>query len=231
MSETKQKGKEDSQRRKVALALVWLEPDHLVGISKYARQAEWIVDIVPLHTPSKFTSWKGDGIICQLHLNVEGYVEAVRNCPVPKVELAGYIPELGIPVVKPDYYDAGRKCAEHFAERGFTHFLFVGRGVAGDSRYALVDGFGDLVRSKGGAFDFHTCNVSTDPDEGHYLPAYQSLDRDLRERLAAAPKPLAVLAEDASLGVTVVDVCVDEGILIPEEVAVVTAGSSEGCAT
>jgi LacI family transcriptional regulator len=211
----------------VAQVFVWHEPTHVTGITRYGRKAGWIVDYIQLSPSEALASYKGDGLICQLHPSWESLIEVVRRCPLPKVELGGYVPDLKIPLVSPDYYAGGRLAAEHFLERGFRHFAFLSSRHQGRPRNSLIDGFRERVLVGGGALDVLTWEGSTPESSDSSDPTDEGPKDELEMRLCSLPKPLALLAEDPFLGVAVVDRCEEAGILVPEEVAIVALGISE----
>jgi LacI family transcriptional regulator len=162
-------------------------------------------------------------------------VGIVRDLHVPKVDLAGYLGDPEIPVVEPDYRAMGRMVAEHFLERMFRNYLVVGSGLAiATARLACAE-LRDTVEARGysvSVLDTHLPKYTTLPD-GREVPFERCMQDDLstmsRRRLAhdisKAPTPLAVFVPTDIDAVDLVEACQAEGLLIPEQVSIVTISS------
>jgi LacI family transcriptional regulator len=119
-----------------------------------------------------------------------------------------------------DSEGAGRMAAEHFFERGFEHFAFVGlRG----RRWSQLrsDAYCSVVRKRG--FDPHVYRPpSCKTDVG------REKDRaNLGQWIKSLPKPLGVMACNDDRGYEVLDACRWAQICVPEEVAVIGVDNDE----
>lgn len=216
--------------RRVLQAFVWYDQSHRVGIARYARQSNWVLDFTTSDLMEDYLLWTGDGIICQLHPGFETSSRIVRKLNCPKVDLAGYLDDWNMPVVVPDYHAAGTMVAQHFYERGLEHFAYFGEmRKPGRISFPLERGFTEGLASLGTSpILLHWDNpevTGTAPGETHaremrdtYSPRVTEW---LKKKLLSMPKPVGILVLGTELVEDLMAACHDVGLLIPEEVAVV----------
>jgi LacI family transcriptional regulator len=213
----------------VVEAFVWSESAHHCGIERYAREAGWVLRSAPVHRPDLLASWKCDGIICQLHRSAKDFVAAVRGVRVPKVELAGYVDDLEAPIVKPDYRAVGRLAAEHFIDRGFRDFAFLGPTDKRPVAYDLRKGFEEHLSSIG--VPTHIISTqdqeSDDPYQGYDNENWRTLWSAIGGKVSDLPKPVGLLVWHIDSVVDLVEGCWELGFLIPEQVAIVSLSGVE----
>jgi LacI family transcriptional regulator len=147
---------------------------------------------------------------------------ALQRKGLPVVDLRRLIPVKGIPWVGPDDAEACRLVWEHFRDRGFTRFAFVGEPLgihrAMDAR---ADHFGELVRQSGAPyFEIRLA----DPPAGD---RWDKQCKQLRRWLARLPLPIAVMACNDDVGLRVLDACRRASLRVPDEVAVAGVGNDE----
>ena len=127
------------------------------------------------------------------------------------------------PCVVWDSAAIGRMAAEYFLERHYERFAFVGH-VYGDSYWSVARerSFRAALRAGG----HRRCHV--------YAPCTEAEQRDWaveRSRmemwLKALPKPVALFAPNDRRGKQVLDACLDAGISVPDEVAVLGVDNDE----
>ena len=211
-------------RRQVVEAFVWSDDAHQIGIERYAREAGWVLRSAPVHKPDLLASWRSDGIICQLHQDAKDFVAAVRRVKAPKVEMAGYLDDPDVPVVKPDYRAVGRLAAEHFLERGFRDFAFIGpldnRPVTTDLRRGFEDHLGSIGVS---VHDIDTKDQESDDIYQEYDNEYwRTLWSTISGKVSDLPKPVGVLVWNLNSVTDLIEGCEELGFLIPEQVAIVS---------
>ena len=114
------------RHRRVLVAMAWHEVDHMVGITRYAREKGWILQPISPGEEDMLKPGEVDGVICQLHGGFPEYTRRVNALRVPKVELYHFNPCARLPHVEPDFVEAGRMVANHFLENNFRHILFLG---------------------------------------------------------------------------------------------------------
>ena len=219
-------------RRRIILAAVWLEDVQFMGIAKYAWEAHWNLTRIEPDQEDRLRLRAVDGVICQLYPSRKKFVNAVKGLHCPKVELSNYVPAMRLPRVMPDFYEVGRQAAQHFLERGFTHFLFIGKHIQVQREHTYYQGYSGMLSTAG--FSPRIIWVEdqpvTTPDR---LSSHTILDenstrarQELLSELTKLPKPLAVFTQLDCHAIDLVDACHEAGIRIPEQVAIVTVSES-----
>lgn len=186
------------------------------GVLKYvAGRRDWRVvgGVTPRQADDVFRRWPPDGVITS-------FPEAVpAGLPVVGV----ISPFEGIPSVAMDDARASALGVEHFRERGFRHFAFVGhRGEWwSDAREA----------------GFRAALLRWIPDLHQPLPRFVSggfspglwlaSSRRLSTWLSRLPKPVAVMASNDTRGRETIDAALMAGLRVPDDVAVLGVDNDE----
>lgn len=186
----------------------------VTGILQYAKEhGPWHIFVEP-HGPGEPlqlpASWHGSGVIAR----------------VADREAAQTLDALGVPVVNissiridgtdyPRIMTAAEPCArlaaDFLRERGFQHFAYVGDSSEGYVQ-CLYEAFSAVLKSRG-----RSCRLIS-PD----------LKRDaLGRQLASLPKPAGVLCWGPTIGRSVIEACLEAGINVPHEIAVLGADYDE----
>jgi LacI family transcriptional regulator len=190
----------------------------LAGILRHVREHEpWTV-FLPEHgrgTPplEALAKWAGDGVIARIETeSTARSIERLRRqfgIPVIDVSAARLVADL--PYVETDDVAIAAVAADHFFERDFRHFAFLG-----DDRFRWSDNrcraFVEAVAARG-----H--EVAVFSPRGSRAPPADD-DEAVEAWLARLPKPVALLACYDSRGRQVIDACRRAGIAVPDEVAV-----------
>jgi LacI family transcriptional regulator len=139
---------------------------------------------------------------------------ALRKTGLPVVDIAGEIPGLDLPVVRLDNPAIGRTMAEHLIERGFRRLAFIGmRGPkwAEQRRAAFIE-----AAAKRG--------LDVAEQDSPYDPLPLQLDETVRGRLQRwlvdLPKPVGIAACNDHTGRSVLDLCRELDLAVPEDIAV-----------
>lgn len=205
----------------ILLALGWYSTALHRGIAKYARQAGWVLDLTMTRHGFVPRVWRGDGIICLLHKELELY-DFVKSAGKPVVNIGdANLP--GIPSVHTDSTKVGRMAADHFIERGFRHTAFFLR-INSPSGHERCAAFRARVEETGGEFhmiDWHAHS------KGAANYTENELIEWLGKRIKALPKPLAVFAQHDEVAIDVLYACQDRGIRVPEQVVVLGVDDDE----
>ena len=195
------------------------------GIVNYSQHGPWYLWIrsggqdTPLWLPP---GWRGDGIIARV--GTPAAARRVRAAGVPVVnisaiELAG----VDFPRVATDLTAAGRMAAEHLLDRGFVHFAYYGL-----AHRAYVDrhyrGFADAVSAVCDPCPFY--GTTFDSGAGART-AWITRQRGLSRWLKTLTKPVGVVAWTTELGRELIHASRREGLLVPEQVAVLAADNDE----
>lgn len=201
-------------RPHVLLALGWYSEGLHSGVAKFAKEANWVLDASLLHSFKPSQTWYGDGIVCVAGVN-DTLDRFIRSWRKPVVNI-GYTPTPGIPRVASDPDAVMQMALDHFQSHGFCHFAFYlhNRNIG---PLAKMRAFEAAVRNADG--DFHVLNLPVAKKRGEPYAL-----RDPYRWLANAVKklrfPLAVVAETDDPAIQVLHACVESGIEIPQQVAV-----------
>lgn len=185
------------------------------GIAAFAnRHGPWHLHVVPEGERRALPhGWKGDGIIARLSTPAVAREILAVGCPVVNVSgisLDG--PSSRVPRVFNDLQATGAMAARHFLDRGFRNFAYVGPPKLA------------YVREHQDAF---AAALETAGHGGHSLglnPGLETAGRPSRliTWLMSLPRPVGVLTWANVQGRAVIDACRRAGLLVPEDVAVLS---------
>lgn len=196
----------------------------LHGVADFlAAHGPWDVFVEPRgfhEEPRLPRGWSGDGLL--VRLVSPALAGTIRRAGVPAVNvswLGGHTP--AIPQVVSDEQACGRLAAEHFLERGFESFAFVGPPERLGYGPALAGAFDRHVRGAG-----HRCDVFAPPGAARRRTLYE--DRVRLERwLGALARPVGIVTWNGESAREVVSVCGRLGIRVPEDIAVLCVEHDE----
>jgi LacI family transcriptional regulator len=205
-------------RRRIMLAMEWLDYELNMGIAEYARAAGWIIDDVASHTGSPAATWRGDGIIALLRHRDSELTRFVLAANVPVVDLVSELPQLHIPRVLADNHAIGRTAAEHLISCGLHHLAFLN---VWDSRVEQerMEGFRLAAESAGHVF--HPIEFHGGQARQGRIDDSQGMLNWLRDRLLELPKPLGAMGQHDREAIYIIQACELAALRIPEQVAVV----------
>jgi LacI family transcriptional regulator len=145
---------------------------------------------------------------------VERFQRIARTCPT--VVLGGNTISIDAPVVHEDDAAASQLAAEHFLQRGYRHFGWYSTfHLEVDERRRET--FRRTVELAGGDF---ICL-----DELPTTAGWRARCRSLQKRLPSVPKPLAVLAVDDFRAAELLEICLDAGLRVPADIAILGIGN------
>jgi LacI family transcriptional regulator len=194
----------------------------LRGIADYARiHGPWIFHFsvdAPLRSVPSRDLWDGDGIIAQPHQNKE-LLEQLRASGMPVVSLSGPPGFSGFPSVRPNQEAVPKLALDHFRQRGFVRFAYVG---SPSERFWPRTGemFKGMCEEAG-----YTCETY----EASYDSALHSPHKlaPMSEWLKSLKKPIALLAGNDARAREVLDACRLANLHVPEAVAVLGVNDDE----
>lgn len=206
------------------LLLDWYSRSYHSGVARYAREAGWVLNAYSAHIrPGEFIpDWRGDGILAMVH-NEEPTGVFCREANVPAVDLAWQCPGMNFPRVLHDNHAHGKLAAEHFIQRGFRHFAFRGEKNPLWSEEERFAGFSTHLADHG----YHCHRLRWNGAGRRSGATPRQHQQALAESLKELPTPLAVMAHNDDSGVAVIDACLNAGLLVPEQVAVVACDNDE----
>ena len=185
------------------------------GVAAFAnRHGPWHLHVAPEGERQALPhGWKGDGIIARLSTPAVARSILAIGCPV--VNVSGITLE-GVSQratrVFNDLQATGEMAARHFLDRGFRNFAYVG-----PPKLAYVrehqEAFTAALDRAGHACHAHGLN-----------PGLETAGRPDRliEWLTSLPKPVGVLTWANVQGRAVIDACRRAGLLVPEDVSVLS---------
>ena len=190
------------------------------GILAYANEVGpwhvWANAGAPDTYESLPPGWRGDGLIARVAS--ESLAEDIMKSGVPVVNVAdSSIDGFSSPCVRTDDRVGTQMAAEHFSERGFRNIAFVGpRHDANPIHYA--EAFHQAL-----ADHDLSCDVFKLKENENISGQYD----ELTEWLVALPKPVGILVWGHSNGRDVVDCCMEAGISVPHDIAILAGTYDE----
>jgi LacI family transcriptional regulator len=180
----------------------------LRGLMAYANlQADWEFIMPPMYALSsrRLDPQNADGVIVMIHAVKS--VDRYRKAKVPFVNTARtltarQLQQARIPTVLPDDAAVGRMAFTYFREKLFRSFAFCGHPTTSWSRLRQ-EAFAEECKKDGGSFTFST-----------------AVDEVSQEWIKSLPRPCALLAANDRYAWHAIDICRENGISVPEEIAV-----------
>ena len=216
-----QSGVRPTSHRHVMLMIDPPIPARFEGIGRFAREHGWRLTLANrlVRAPR---GWSGDGAIVTLRDDpaVLRFAEGLTRQGIPVVDITYHRPEISIPRAIPDYRGAGLVAARHFLDIGLKHAVWFSTSWSNVQRLfheGLVAGMGER------------CEVARFV-LSEILPRSRLDDPDrfaaaLAPHLLALPKPVGLLAYNDEEAARISALCLDIGIQIPEEVAILGIGN------
>lgn len=196
----------------------------LKGIGNYMRKHEpWQVFVEArgleerLHLPK---GWKGDGVIARI--GDAALVKELNGLRLPVVNVSGIqLPGEDFLRVTTDLEASGRLAARYLLDRGFRHFAYfslIGLAYVSAHQEAFIRAL-EEARCQ--------CNVHGIKPRAGAEPDWRLDLARLGRWLKSLPKPVAILAWNASSGRELIYACHEAGIIVPEEVAVLSGSDDD----
>src|SRR5579862_2296900 len=181
----------------------------LAGIMEYVRQHEpWSIYLPELARGDVPPRWRGDGIIARIETKAIARSVTRAKLPVVDVSAGRHVPS--IPWIETDDEAIARLAVDHLHSRGFRHL-----GFCGESRFNWSRMRSDHFRKLGRAAGIH---VHAYESSGHEPWAKEH--NALLAWLRRLPKPVGIMACYDIKAQQLLDVCRENDVPVPEEVAV-----------
>lgn len=203
-------------RRRVLMALDWYDDAIHTGIAEFARTEGWILNTHMSRTRQFPKGWVGDGVIALV--DYASAARHIRSLNIPVVDMGGHFTEFT--QVLSDNYQIGSLAAEYLLEKRHKNFYFL---HVQSSRLEQEISTGFNTTLKGAGFSCQM-NYWKQTREQHIID-YQEVQKWAVSVLQKAAKPAAVMCQNDDTAVIILNACVDAGIRIPEEVAILGAGN------
>jgi len=206
------------KNKSVLLASSWYVHEINVGVARFAREANWILDDSSAHQHRLLPGWSGDGAISLITVRNAPLATYLQRLKVPVVNLTSEEPNRGFIQVVPDNVAIGRAGAEELLAKGFKNFAFFLLDRKACVVRERMAGFRSAVLAGGGKF--HAIDFS---DEWMKPHPEKRMTPWLANELKKLPKPLGTMAQHDGEAVHLVRACELGGFEIPGEVAIVGA--------
>lgn len=183
--------------------------------AEYAHRANWRLEIAERFNPPR--RWTGDGVL-SMFLDtpvMNAFLNSLLRRKIPVVDLFGINLRKGMGAVIHDNEALGLLAAQHFAERGFKHAAFFAFEWTRqhDERYASF--------AKAWPGTPPECWIW--PKEPDFRETRKAMVDWTVRKLRAAPKPIAIYTYNSYNAAFLTRVCLDNGIAIPHNVAILSA--------
>jgi LacI family transcriptional regulator len=190
----------------------------LRGVYAYAKKGlPWVFNAALPGTNAGrvLADWEPAGVIG--HLSAPGDARAVERLGRPAVNVSGVLRDVGVPRVGVDDGAVGRMAADHFIERGFRTFGFMGELDTAYSEGRLA-GYREALGGRG-----YDCEVFVGP--GVPVSAYQERswklsDAEITRWLTSLQTPVAVFACNDVMALRLSEGCRLAELRVPEDVAI-----------
>lgn len=196
----------------------------LKGIMKYASlHGPWIIEQkAPFYDPTEKTAWVDptkwdvDGIIMRDNKFVNKVIR--HDKPVIFANRYKHFVPQSFCILSDDKL-IGKMGSEHFLEKGFKNFAFL--GIKGsDWAQDRQESFVEVIRKNG-----YDVNVYKFPEKKDIL--WSEEQAVVIRWLESLPKPVGLMACNDDRGVAVINAAIMSGIKIPEDVAVLGCDNDE----
>lgn len=204
----------------IILAFDWFDDRFYRGIFNYAKEHGWHMS--PYLVSDRFVpkGWPGDGAITCYGPNLAGFIDHLE---MPTVDVSIEKMARSVPRVVVDNEKIGELAADHFHARGYTHYAYYSWAEV-TVNHIRRDSFFNCLKQRDVPPD-HLYELKQTPDD--LIGDWNLHQSDILEKLNELPRPLAVFAGQDNLGATLIEICVRNGIHVPEEVAVLGVDNIE----
>lgn len=159
------------------------------------------------------------GIITEYLPRITGHILALG---LPTVIADGDVVFPGAVTIDVDDAAVGREAAGFFAAAGYRHFACVYNHLPyGEQRLA---GFREAIASVAESWDVLR---QVERKARYYMESWNEPTDSLRKWLRGLPKPVAIFAVHDPLGRWVAEAALEEGLHVPDEVAIIGANNDE----
>jgi LacI family transcriptional regulator len=204
----------------ILILMEWYDHPIRKGIGRFALERNWHLTIDERASIPK--GWQGDGVLTVFNKRKD-IIDYLRHLHLPIVDMGFYHPEIPLPRVTGDSLNIGRLAAEHFAERGYQHVAWFSRVTSPNERMRY-EGFRSGCRKHGLQPPLEWVWEKQSPSK---VNSWRELNLWLQKKLMKAPAPLAVFTYNDYDASNILYVCLNAGIPVPEQVAILGVDDNE----
>jgi len=196
----------------------------LRGIAAYTRDNRpWSIYLSEhergASVPGWLRRWKGDGIIARVENEKIAAAIVEAKVPVVNVSSTDLVPTM--PAVVVDEETMIQLAVEHLQERGFEQFAFFGAVTHVWSK-TREEAFARRVSDLG-----HECLSYSVSTAARHHPDWEREQDKVVRWIESLPTPIGMLAAYDFLGQQLLDACYRAGVMVPEQVAVISLGDDQ----
>jgi LacI family transcriptional regulator len=186
----------------------WVEPI-FHGIAKVAAERGWIIDASMrwMRGPVQPPTFKPDGVIIFTGVT-PGLEDIVKKLGVPTVDIEDYCDRYGAPKVIGDDRATGRMAARHLAACAPSRLVSIVPSKENPVTQARMAGFRAEAAEAG-------------------LPAFAVTMADFDPRVLTREGPVGVFAGGDPAALVLLRRCLDAGVRVPEDIAILGADDTE----
>ena len=195
------------------------------GVANYAYKAKgWQLSVEERGMNEKMylkEGWNGHGVIARV--SEKGLAEELKERGLPVVNVSSLLLEgVDLPKIKTDEKEVAKMAVKHFRDRGFQSLAYFGLYGGKIASYAKRRGelFAECAGEQGISCEIFRAKRGTSA-------SWEVKRREIGTWLEGLAKPVGVLTWDAVRGRQVLSVCLEGGLAVPEEVAVLAAEDDE----
>ncbi len=209
------------KKKHVLLALQWYHPKLHHGVAAYARKHAWHLNSELAYFPEDIPeNWDGDGTISTYTTRPHPLEKFLSKSPAPMVLITNGVPGSPWPLVGNDNRLIAEMAANHFYERGFRRFAFLGMGGGLSSQ--RMDFFSECLNHHGIDVPNLREALNDQPDWRRKVTAWRRAVNTLRQGL-----PLALFCETDNIASEAILMSLEGGLDIPGDLAVVGVHNDE----
>ena len=218
-----------TKRRQVMLMIDPPIPARFDGIVRFARKRGWRLTVANRLARAP-RGWNGDGALVTLRADpaVVRFAEDLARRGIPVVDLTMHRPDVALPRVVPDYEGAGRLAARHFADIGVRRAIWFSTEWSNVQQLfykGLSAGMAGLRRRDGSPAPVPERIVLSEIVPRSRLDDADRFAAALAPRFRALSEPAGLLAYNDEEASRLLALCLDLGIQVPEEIAILGIGN------
>lgn len=197
----------------VLVLMEWYDHPIREGIGRYAAERNWYLTVNDGCTLPR--GWSGDGMLVLLNSRTD-LITYIRRQRVPCVDFGAFRPDIPLARVCGDHRLIGRVAADHLIERGFRQAAYFSTEYLRPHERRGT-GFAERFVERTGQTPVPLIWAHRPGSEND---DWQALNRWLKRKLRALPKPLAVFCYCDYDAAKVEAACLESGLRVPDDVAI-----------